>query len=75
MPIAKNRTHKHFRLNATKIQRAKRLLRANTETETIDRALDFVIAEHERNELVTEANDRFLRSGAQIGDVYGKLGE
>ncbi len=75
MPIAKNRTHKHFRLNATKIRRAKRLLRANTETETIDRALDFVIAEHERNELVTEANDRFLRSGAQIGDVYGKLGE
>jgi hypothetical protein len=75
MPITKNRTHKHFRLNATKIRRAKRLLHVNTETEAIERALDFIIAEHERNELVTAANDRFLRSGAQITDVYGKLRE
>ena len=73
MPITKNRTHKHFRLSATKIRRAKRLLHVDTETEAIERALDFIIAEHERNELVTEANDRFLRSGAQIKDVYGKL--
>lgn len=75
MPITKNRTHKHFRLSASKIRRAKTLLLANTETETIERALDFVIAEHERNKLAAEANDRFLKSGAQIRDVYGKLAE
>lgn len=75
MRTAKNRTHKHFRLSATKIRRAKTLLLANTETETIERALDFVIAEHERNKLAAEGNDRFLRSGAQIKDVYGKLAE
>ena len=75
MPITKDRTHKHFQLSATKIRRAKRLLHAHTETEAIERALDFIIAEHERNALVTKANDRFLRSGAQIRDVYGKLRE
>jgi hypothetical protein len=73
MAIARKRTHKHFRLNATKIRRAKRLLRANTETEAIERALDFVIEEHERNRLAAEAHNRFLTSGAQIRDVYGKL--
>lgn len=73
MPTTKNRTHKHFQLNATKIRRAKRLLNANTETEAIERALDFIIAEHERNELAAAANDVFLRSRAKIKDVYGTL--
>jgi hypothetical protein len=30
--------------------------------------------DYNRNELASKANDRFLRSGAQIKDVYGKLG-
>ena len=30
-----------------------------------------VIAEHERNRLTIEANDRFVRSGIDIKDVYG----
>ncbi len=67
--------HKHFRLNAAKIRRAQKLLRARTETETLERALDQVIAEHERNRLAAEANESFLRSGAVIKDVYGKLAE
>jgi len=58
---------------AGKIKRAQRLLRAGTETETIDRALDKVIAEHERNRLTRKANERFVRSGIKIKDVYGKL--
>ena len=58
---------------AGKIKRAQRLLRAGTETETIDRALDKVIAEHERNRLTRKANERFVRSGNKIKDVYGKL--
>jgi hypothetical protein len=75
MPAAKPRAHKHFRLDAAKIRRAQRALRAETETETIERALDQVIAEHERNRLAAEANERFLRSGAKIKDIYGKLDE
>jgi len=67
--------HKHYRLDAAKIKRAQRLLKADTETETLDRALDVVIAEHERNRLTREANERFVKSGTEISDVYGKLEE
>ena len=74
MHIARNRiAHKHFRLDAAKIKRAQRVLKTATETETIHRALDEVIAEHERNRLAREANERFARSGIEIRDVYGKL--
>jgi hypothetical protein len=65
--------HKHFRLNLAKIKRAQRLLNAATETETVERALDVLIAEHERNRVTREANERFIRSGIEIRDVYGKL--
>ena len=37
--------HKHLRLDQSKIDRAKKLLRAETETETIERALDLVLGE------------------------------
>jgi hypothetical protein len=66
-------SHKHFQLDNSKIRRAQRALRAKTETETIDRALDAVIAEHRRDRLTVEANERFVKSGVQVRDVYGKL--
>lgn len=68
-------THKHFRLDATKIRRAQKLMRAGTETETIERALDAVIAEHQRNRITSKANERFVKSGIQIRDVYSKLAD
>jgi hypothetical protein len=49
------------------------VLKAKTETETIERALDVVITEHVRNQLAFEANDRFVKSGADIRDAYGTL--
>jgi hypothetical protein len=73
MPATNKRVHKHFQLDGVKIKRAQKALRAKTETETIERALDFTISEHERNRLLLEANERFLRSGVEIKDVYGKL--
>jgi hypothetical protein len=76
MAASRNRiTHKHFRLDAMKIKRAQKVLRAGTETEAVDRALDLVIAEHERTRLALEANQRFIGSGIEIKDVYGKLPE
>ncbi len=76
MSIFRNRiAHKHFRLDVAKIKRAQRLLKARTETDTLDRALDVVIAEHERDRLTREANERFVQSGIKIRDVYGKLAE
>jgi hypothetical protein len=76
MSTAKTRIrHKHFRLDSIKISRAQKLLRADTETETIERALDLVLSEHRRNQLAWEANERFLESGIEIKDVYGKVTE
>jgi hypothetical protein len=73
MATSNRRSHKHFQLDSVKIKRAQRILRAKTETETIERALDFAISEHEANRLAFEANERFFESGAEIKDVYGKL--
>lgn len=74
MPAARNRgSHKHFQLDAAKIRRAQKVLRAKTETETIERALDAVIAEHQRDQWTTEANERFVESGIEVRDVFRKL--
>lgn len=71
----KRLVHKHFRLDARKIKHAQKVLKASTETEAIERALDFVIDEHERDRLAWDAHDRFLKSGIEIKDVYGKLAD
>jgi hypothetical protein len=73
MATVRNRSHKHFQLDAAKIRRAKKVLQAKTETEAIDRALDLAIGEHEKNRRLAEANRRFFKSGIEIRDVYGRL--
>jgi hypothetical protein len=73
MPSPRTRSHKHFRLDAVKIKRAQKVLQADTETEAIERALDLVISEHERNRLAAEANERFVESGIAVKDVYDTL--
>ncbi len=65
--------HKHYVLDETKIKRAQKLLGTATETETIERALEAVITEIERNRMAWRAHERFLKSGIQIRDVYGVL--
>jgi hypothetical protein len=72
MARTSSRVHKHFLLDAAKIKRAQNALGAKTET--IEFALDLVIAEHRKNRIVRQATERFLRSGVVIKDVYGKLG-
>lgn len=73
MATARTRSHKHFQLDATKLRRAQRMLGADTETQTIEQALDIAIAEHERNRLTAKANERFVTSGIDIKDAYGAL--
>ena len=73
MPTSRKAVVKQFRLDQRKLKRAQRLLGARTADETLDRALDEVISEHERNRRALEANDRFLGSGIQIRDVYDRL--
>ena len=69
------RTRKHFRLDAAKTRRAKEIIGARTQTETIERALDQVIARDQRNGNAWRANERFLKSGIEIRDVFGQLDE
>jgi hypothetical protein len=65
--------HKHFRLDPAKLKRAQKLLDAPTETETVERAIDLAILEHERNRITNQAHDRFVRSKPTVRDVYGVL--
>jgi hypothetical protein len=64
---------RQFLLDTEKLRLAQTLIHAATEAETIDRALDLMIAEEQRNQLAMEANWEFLTSGAVIEDVYEKL--
>lgn len=73
MPTSSKRAHKHFQLDPAKIKRAQRALHAKTETEAIERALDFAITEHKKNRVAIEANESFLHSGIALKDLYGKL--
>jgi Bacterial antitoxin of type II TA system, VapB len=75
------RTHKHFQLDSAKIKRAQRAMRAKTQTEAIDRALDLVIEEHSSNRMVgledgadlSEQVEAFRRTGHHHRDSYREL--
>ena len=76
VPMASIKTaiaHKHFRLDTVKLKRAQKVLQAPTETEAIERALELVLSEHQRDRQAVEANQRFFRSGVTIRDVYRTL--
>ena len=73
MPAKTKGTHKYFMLDSAKVKRTQRVFNAKTETEAIERALDFAIEEHEKNRLALEANERFITSGIEIRDIYGVL--
>jgi Bacterial antitoxin of type II TA system, VapB len=66
---------KRFTLDEVKLKKAQKLLGAKTETETIELALEEIISEHERQRRAWTATERFLKSGAVIKDVFGRLGE
>jgi hypothetical protein len=68
-----NKKNKHFILNEAKLKRVQRLLGTRTETETIERALDAVLAESERNRAAWAAQERFMRADIEIKDVFGRL--
>ena len=71
------RRNKHLILNQAKLKKAQKLLGAKTETEAIERALDSVIDEDERNRQAWAAQTRFLkaamREGLHIHDAFDRL--
>jgi hypothetical protein len=70
---SRRRQHTYVQLDAKKLKRAQKVLAAETGKETVERALDLVIAEAERNKAAAEANRHFLKSGIAIRDVFGEL--
>ncbi len=73
MKTSAKRVHKHVRLDGAKLKRVQRLLGARTETETIERALDRILSDDEKNAIVRKAHERFGRSGITIEDVFEKV--
>jgi hypothetical protein len=67
------RRHKHLLLDQGKIKKAQKALGARTETETIERALEIVIGEDEKNRRAWAATGKLLKNGIQIKDVFGHL--
>jgi len=59
--------HKHLKLEQSKIDRARRLLRARTEQETVERALELVLAEAP----ILRAHRRVRGVGGFV-DVFGR---
>jgi Arc/MetJ family transcription regulator len=60
------RVRKNMDMDAEKLAQAQRVLGASTETETVDKALDFVIFQGQ----VFSALDRLAELGG-LADVYG----
>ena len=50
--------HKHVQLDQAKLDRARNILGARTETEALDRALDIVVTEAEVNAALRKARGR-----------------
>ena len=55
--------HKHYALDEAKIKLAQKLLGTKTETETIERALEQVISERERQRRAWAATESFIKGG------------
>ncbi len=69
-PMRKN---KHLILDQTKLKKAQKVLGTKTETETIERAIEQVISETEKNRRAWAATEKLLKSGIQIKDVFGRV--
>jgi hypothetical protein len=70
---AKRAKSARVEIDETKLRRAQKLLGTETEAETVEVALDEIIAERERNRRAWKATERLLKSGIQVEDVFGRL--
>ena len=65
------KVRKQFLLDPEKLRKAREYLRAKTDTETVDRALEAVAINAELN----AAHAEFVMGEGEILDVYGRLDE
>jgi hypothetical protein len=62
--------HKHMRIDQGKIDRVKKVLKAKTETEAIEKALDRVIEADRRQLKKKRILDRMIKLRKTIGKVH-----
>lgn len=71
------RKDKRLALDRAKLRRAQKILGAASESETVERALDFVIGEDEQSRRAWAAHDRFMKAALRedllIHDAFGRL--
>lgn len=67
------RKNKHLILDQAKLKKAQKVLGAKTETETIERALEQIISEAEKDRRAWAATEKLIKSGIQIKDVFGRV--
>lgn len=73
MDLIAEKKRKHLILSQNKLNLAKKILGAKTDTETIEKALDSIISEAEKNKIAFKATETFLKSGIEIRDIFGSL--
>ena len=71
--VSSARQNKHLILDQVKLKKAQKVLGARTETETIERALEQVIRDAEKDRRTWAATEKLIRSGIQIKDVFGRV--
>jgi hypothetical protein len=73
-----HRKDKHLVLDQVKLRKAQKILGGRSESETVERALDFVINEDVQSRQAWAAHERFLRAalreGLLIHDVFERQG-
>jgi hypothetical protein len=67
------RKNKRLVLDQVNLKKAQKVLGAKTETETIERALEQVISEAEKDRRAWTATEKLIKSGVQVKDVFGRL--
>lgn len=73
MSLELEKKRKHLILSQSKLNMAKKILGTRTETETVELALESIIAEAEKNKTAFKATEKFLKSNVEIKDVFGNL--
>jgi len=73
MNTTTEKKRKHLILSQSKLTMAKKILGTRTETETIEKALDSIISEAEKNKIAFKTTEKLLKSGIVIKDVFENL--
>lgn len=71
--VSSARKNKHLVLDQVKLKKAQKVLGAKTKTETVERALEQVISEAEKDYRAWAATEKLIRSSIQIKDAFGRM--